>query len=111
MKPRKQIRKVSSARSKRLREYSAKRKVFLAENPKCSVFPELKASEVHHTRGRIGRLLNMIEFWVPVSRKGHDWINANPAEARKRTYHGLPLLCEVGQWNTVPASALISRIT
>lgn len=102
MKPRKPIRKVSAERSKRLREYSPRRAKWLAINNRCAVFPELRATEIHHTRGRIGRLLNMIEFWVPVSRKGHDWINANPAEARNRTWYGLPLLCAVGQYNTVP---------
>lgn len=102
MKPRKPIRKVSTARAKRLREYAKSRKVFLYEHPKCAVFPELRATEIHHTRGRIGELLNMDAFWAPVSRKGHEWINANPAESRNRTYYGLPLLCAVGQWNTVP---------
>ncbi len=102
MKPRKPIRKVSAERSNRLRVYHGKRKLFLTAYTGCGVFPKLQATEIHHTRGRIGRLLNMTEFWVPVSRKGHDWINANPAEARNRTWYGLPLLCAVGQWNTVP---------
>jgi hypothetical protein len=102
VKARKPIRKVSAERSKRLRVYHIRRKLFLNVHTGCAVFPAHKATEIHHTRGRIGPLLNMSEFWVPVSRKGHEWINANPAEARKRTFYGLPLLCAVGQWNTVP---------
>ena len=104
MKPRKPIRKVSAERSKRLREYAKRRVFFLAQFTNCAVFPELRSNEIHHTRGRVGRLLNMEDYWLPVSRKGHDWINAHPAEARKRTWEwcGLPFLCSVGQWNTVP---------
>ncbi|TXH10456.1 MAG: hypothetical protein E6R03_15415 [Hyphomicrobiaceae bacterium] len=110
MKPRKPIRKVSTARAKRMREYSKRRVWFLAMYSKCAVFGDLRSNEIHHTRGRIGRLLNDERFWVPVSRKGHEWINNNPAEARKRTWHGLPLLCAVGQWNTVPASSMITSM-
>lgn len=102
MKLRKPIRKVSVERSKRLREYAKRRVWFLAKHPKCAVFPDRRSNEIHHTRGRIGRLLNDERFWVPVSRKGHEWINSHPAEARERHWGELPLLCAVGQWNTVP---------
>ncbi|TXH49972.1 MAG: hypothetical protein E6Q97_21345 [Desulfurellales bacterium] len=102
MKTRKPIRPVSKALAKRKRQYSPIRAKFLAINSRCAVFPYQRATEIHHSRGRIGRLLNMTEFWVPVSREGHRWINDNPAEARNRTWMGIPLLCAVGQWNTVP---------
>ena len=102
MKTRKPIRPVSKALAKRKRQYSPIRAKWLAINSRCAVFPNRRATEIHHTRGRIGRLLNMTEFWVPVSREGYRWINDNPAEARNRTWYGIPLLCAVRQWNTAP---------
>lgn len=74
--------------------YNAQKRRVLKVNPFCARFPKLKSEDVHHTRGRVGSLLLDERFWRAVSRKGHDWIGNNMAEARK-----LGLLCEVGQWN------------
>lgn len=38
--------------------------------------------EIHHVRGRVGALLNDTNFWMAVSREGHDAIHQNP----KRSY-------------------------
>jgi hypothetical protein len=57
----------------------------------------IRATQCHHSRGRIGKLLLMEEFWKPVSWHGHELINHYPELARR-----LGLLCEKGQWNTVP---------
>lgn len=89
---------ISTARAKRLREYAKLKRKFLSEKQRCDCCkkPNLSLS-VHHSRGRIGRLLNMTEFWFAVCQDCHHWIHANPKCAR---YWGL--LCEAGQWNTVP---------
>jgi hypothetical protein len=56
-----------------------------------------KLVEIHHMRGRKGRLLLNQQFWMAVSKQGHQWIHDNPAAARK---HGW--LCPVEQWNKQP---------
>ena len=53
------------------------------------------ATEIHHQRGRVGRLLNDERHWLAVSAEGHDWIHHNVKQAR-----ALGLLCEHGKWNT-----------
>lgn len=70
--------------------YTKKRKIFLAlpENKFCPVAKEIfkeeiLAREVHHKAGRTGKLLLYVPFWLAVSRKGHNWIHANPKEAYK----------------------------
>lgn len=78
-------------------KYNRKRKAFLEkkENQVCPVakyflqqdissedFLEwsrnLKTTEVHHKAGRIGELLLASEYWLAVSRKGHNFIHDNP---------------------------------
>jgi hypothetical protein len=114
MKPRKPIRKVSSKRAKQNAEYSKRRKAFLEAHPYCQWFlnhhgiSEKEAgplgvveimtgfngriikiplsTEIHHKRGRFGSRLNAEEFWMAVSREGHNWIHNNPKEAYERGY-------------------------
>lgn len=109
------LRKVSSKRSRELREYSKKRKAFLIAHPFCQVWldrndiadlgqwiyrdrrkgyvysdlsilalkPDL-ACDIHHKAGRTGWRLNDESQWLAVSREAHEWIHANPSEARRR---------------------------
>ncbi len=52
-----------------------------------------RISEVHHMRGRTGKLLMDQRFWKAVSKEGHRWIHEHMEEARK---HGW--LCKRGDW-------------
>lgn len=87
-KPRKALKKVSSARAIAAKVYTAKRRVFLAENPMCQahgiIWPGLPippADDVHHVAGR-GLNYLRVETWLAVSRTAHDWIHAHPNTAR-----------------------------
>lgn len=93
-KPRKEIKKVSEKRKAESYLYTKKRKTFLAlpENKYCpvakAVFNEtIEAREVHHKAGRTGKLYLYVPYWLAVSRKGHNWINANPEEALERGFN------------------------
>lgn len=97
-KPRPLIRKRSKKGQQLDRIYSKQKKNFmkLPENKTCPVAkyflqksdlsPEeqldwarnLKATEIHHKAGRIGKLLNYVPYWLAVSRKGHEFIHNNP---------------------------------
>lgn len=81
----KTIKRVSGKRQKQEAAYSVARDLFLQkeENKFCPVMAKLKnktvpATEVHHTNGREGERLNDQEYWIGVSREGHQWIHANP---------------------------------
>ena len=86
--------------------YVRQARAFVKGKP-CAVFRMQRANQNHHQRGRLGPLLMDKRFWIPVSGKGHRWINANPQLAREQIAfltdgRHLTLLCEVGEWNTPP---------
>ena len=72
-KKRKRIKARSEKRIAETGLYMAKRKHFLnrPENKFCPVFPQVKATEVHHKKGRIGSLYLDENFWLAVSSDGH----------------------------------------
>lgn len=88
------IRPVSASRRRLLNAYT--RRATAWKVGKVCAYPACgkPCRDVHHSAGRVGRLLLDESRWIPVCRPHHDWIGANPAEARR-----LGLLCEVGQWN------------
>lgn len=79
------IKPVSDKRAIENKAYSTLRKVFL-EGKMCAVFPHLKATDVHHKRYRNGKRLNDVRFWLAVSREGHNYIDANPIEAKEKEW-------------------------
>jgi hypothetical protein len=81
------IKKVSNKRAKELPEYSAKKKKFLEENPRCVVFPKQTAIDIHHVRGKIGSRFLDEKYWLQVSRDGHNWIHDNEEEASKQGWY------------------------
>lgn len=98
-KPRKRVNAMSEKRRIENREYMKLRRVFLKGKPLCPIAlalwgERLPATEIHHIRGRAGSLLVDTRFWLPVSRKGHDWVEANRPEAVKRGW-----LAGAGDWN------------
>ena len=80
-----EIKKVSKKRVGLLQQYSAQRKAFLAKpfNFYCRVDTTQPATQIHHQRGRVGKLLLDERYWIPVSAEGHRWIHDNPAKARE----------------------------
>lgn len=91
-----------------LKAYRAARLIYLRAHSVCACYGvvfspietlcSLSATDIHHIRGRRGRLLLDQRFWMPVCRHAHDWIGSHPAEART-----LGWLCQVGEWNTPKA--------
>lgn len=98
-KPSKNLKKVSTKRLKQNQEYTKLRKEFLSQHTRCAVYPNLQANQIHHSRGRIGRLLCDMRWWIPVSQEGHRWIEENHREARTRKWNGVSLMCRPEQQN------------
>lgn len=81
------INQVSKKKSKEVAEYSAKKKKFLEENPRCAVFPGQSSKDIHHIRGKIGSRFLDERYWLAVSREGHNWIHDNEEEASKKGWY------------------------
>ncbi len=58
------------------------------------------ATDQHHVRGKLGPLRNDPRYKVPMCRKCHTWVHANPNKARKAG-----LLATLGQWNRTPKNS------
>tara|TARA_R100000808_G_scaffold2016_1_gene8529 strand:+ start:4813 stop:5112 length:300 start_codon:yes stop_codon:yes gene_type:complete len=88
---------ISAKRREQMKLYKDRRVAYLAENKRCAVFPQRKATDVHHMRGRAGRLYLCEDYWLPVSREGHDKIHKSPEWARSKGF-----LCLKGEWGKQP---------
>lgn len=87
----------SKAMESRMAVYRRKAEAYKIANPVCiRAGCSRKTSDVHHSRGRAGRLLLEEQHWRPVCRSCHDWIAANPVGARADG-----LLCEKGKWGAI----------
>jgi hypothetical protein len=105
----KRIRPVSKSRQRVSVEYRTRARAFvlaaIARGETCPVvgaIEELRTgrayghpisnrlSEVHHRRGRVGRLLLDDRHWMPVSKSGHRWIHKHPNLARERQWLAQP---------------------
>ncbi len=78
------IPKLSKKREAQNKEYLALREVFLVGKI-CPVTGE-KANQIHHRKGRIGKLLTDVRYFLGVSDRGHKKIEANPEWAYKMGY-------------------------
>jgi hypothetical protein len=81
------IPQVSSKRKKKDQEYLKLRERYLNENPLCMVKVNgcsHMATDIHHTYAGSNREAFYLvqSTWKAVCRNCHDWIHANPAEAR-----------------------------
>ena len=95
-------------------EYNELKKEFLRRHPKCQARITKDcggATVVHHARGRgivmdnegNPRDLEIIQdFWVPLCFNCHRWVHDNIADARMRSWRGIPLMPPKGEWNTWP---------
>lgn len=100
MKPRKPIRRISSARAKQNAEYAKLKREWNKEHQRlCCVIgcPYVASKSPHHSRGRRGRLLCAVEYWKRICDFHHKMVHQHPHWARK-----LELLCLIGQWNVYP---------
>ena len=101
-KPRKRLQPVSKRRQAVNAEYAkAKRewKRRLLEHAQwwCARCCGVPSNSPHHTRGRAGRLICEIQFFMPVCEGCHNWIHKNPKLAQLRGF-----LCAPGDWNRQP---------
>ena len=88
------IRPASPARLKELRRYRTMARKFIEQHPRCEGCGK-QANQIHHKRGRSGKLLCDVRFWLTVCAKCHECIHWHPDAARRAG-----LLCEKGKWGS-----------
>lgn len=94
VKPRKYIRAISERRKKANAEYTKKAKAFLKRHPVCQAPGCKKASrDLHHSRGRAGRLLLAEEYWFALCRGHHDLCRDDIGAARE-----MGIMSQPGEW-------------
>lgn len=83
----KPIKQVSDKRKVENAKYLVLRIEFLGrpENQKCPITGK-PTTDVHHMKGRIGRLLLDTRYWVALSRDGHKYVEENPEWAKANGY-------------------------
>jgi hypothetical protein len=81
----KPIRPRSKKREAEYAIYRTVREEFLSrpENKYCRKYPHLLATTVHHSKGKIGKLLYDTKWFVALSMEGHRWTEEHPEEAKK----------------------------
>lgn len=83
----KPISKQSDKEKKRQTAYSALRKVYMEQHPKC-MFKDCQrpSTECHHIRGRLGDYLLDTSEWMAVCNEHHVHIHNNDKESRELGY-------------------------
>lgn len=78
------VKPISDKRKKQEQAYLVANRIFLMEerNKFCPVMALLhnrtvKTTEVHHKAGRENEMLLDMEYWLAVSREGHEFIHSN----------------------------------
>lgn len=100
--PRKALRRQSKRMAREMDAYHGQRAVFLQRYPICAAcltrgINPAPAVQIHHARGRIGKLLRDERFWIGTCAECHDWIHQNARAARE-----LGLLAPASEFNVYP---------
>lgn len=89
---------------RRMDVYKEMVRIWKKKNPWCVVCPVVfptrfrkRTREPHHSRGKLGDLLFMQEYWIPICRRCHNWVGDNIGKARE-----LGFICRYGLWNRLP---------
>lgn len=86
----KKIRSIAPLSKKRKREnkdYEKKKKEYLTKNIRCEVKGCNQVSvDIHHKKGRVGKLLHDERYFMAVCRKHHTEIEISPSWAIEQGY-------------------------
>ncbi len=81
-KEKKYISKAGNKMTDLYKEYKVIRLWYLEYNPKCERCGT-KGSQIHHKRGRVGKLLIDREYFMTVCFQCHRYIEDNPVKAKE----------------------------
>lgn len=72
----------SDARAVQEREYTVLARQYKKEHPVCERCKSKSTTDVHHKKGRIGKLLTMVEHFIGLCHWCHVWAENNPEQAK-----------------------------
>lgn len=75
----------SAKRAAEEREYLKRRDKYLTLHPECERC-SLPANQIHHKKGKIGKLLINVMYFMAVCPDCHHWIENNPLKAKEEGY-------------------------
>ena len=75
----------SAKRAGEEREYLKRRDKYLTLHPECERC-SLPANQIHHKKGKIGKLLINVMYFMAVCPDCHHWIENNPLKAKEEGY-------------------------
>jgi len=94
----KRMRQYSPARAREMAKYRKEAKEFIRWHREAGILcpvalalmenkeprpSDYQVEDVHHKKGRVGKLLRDQRYWLAVSRWGHEFIHSHPNIARK----------------------------
>ncbi len=80
---------VSDKRLEEMKEYRIVRDAFMITHPICQAKVEgctYYSCDNHHRKGKEGKLLCDVKWFMAVCRHCHNWIDANPNKAREKGF-------------------------
>lgn len=81
------IRRVSRVRGKQLREYAKARAIYMHQHSLCEILGcSVWSSQLHHRKGRVGKMLNDKRYWMALCWSHHSKIHDNPRWAMDHGY-------------------------
>jgi hypothetical protein len=83
---RKEINRISGKRKKEMAIYRRKRDVFMKKHEVCEVCKNAKPTDLHHRKGRSGKMIYKERYFLAVCRPCHTKIENNPIWAKKNGY-------------------------
>lgn len=81
------IKKQSQKAKIKNQEYLIKRKEYLLQHPICEAkikCKKNKSTDIHHKKGRTGKLLCNNKYFLAVCRNCHIWIETHPIDAKEK---------------------------
>ena len=79
------IKQVSGKQAKKNRAYSVMRKTFMEQHPLCKRCGA-PATDLHHSKGRVGDNMLDTTTWISLCRSCHTYIEEHPEYAKKNGY-------------------------
>lgn len=82
----KPIAKVSEKQIERLAKYRKVRDQFMKEHPNCQARLQgctIKATDCHHSRGKVGDLLTDKRYFKALCRSCHNYIETHPSQSKE----------------------------
>lgn len=92
-KPKRRVAARSERMEREMKLYVQERQHFLRANPVCEWCRARRPDDLHHVRGRAGKLLRDRRFWKALCRCCHDRVQREPDAAR-----AAGMLCAKGEW-------------